>query len=363
MLSEGGISELADDLYKNHKLAADLALSANATYAGAFLKASYAFAGYITEFQWENPQPNSDSNTTGKWKFKGWNGEWFYEDEILIYYSDPAYITIQNNSSVAIDITELKVGGVNTINTADSTGYGFVFADDDALQGDLPLITEETLKLSAGQPVRLMFPGGYGKSYEFSGTVLGTDPVELRRTGGPEEESVSETFSSLTGNMSAAGGTIDIKFGGSRPICRIVTDANITVKTGVVGENKISDEDGTEYAFASIQNAVTFAQNNSLKGSKVNPTAIEMCENYLIPGSDTAAIPESYHLQLTTAAGKGKYLFKHGEGDESRAAISRNSGNTNSFLTGTGDKDNPGSTSLKVKDIIFDGKNFPGWLI
>ena len=344
--NENAASSIADNLRSKYTLN----LTTTAAFACAYVDDGtndIAFENYVTEVNWDS--------SANSWKFTKRDGTVVPGEKLVVYYSEPAYINIENNTSFPLTITELSL-----IGKAATSGYGYVFAVNGAVQDKLMPITADDLTLGAGKSLKLMFPGGlYSQVYTLTGgfTVGSSDDdIPVRQTGvspsttlsGPSRTDFTLN-SGKTGN--ANGSTVDVVFGGSKPICKIVTTTEID---GVLDSERAGideyDEDGIAYLFSSLQQAVTFAQNHSLSNA-----VIELLVDYLIPGSDAVSIPAGYNITFTTAIGDTGYNYS--SDTSARATISRDNSNTGSFIVVA---DGSYATKLIVQNLIFDGKNYSG---
>jgi uncharacterized repeat protein (TIGR02543 family) len=341
-------SSIGDDLRSKY----DLKLTKTAAFACAFVDDGtndIAFENYVTEVNWDS--------SANSWKFTKRDGTVVSGEKLVVYYSEPAYINIENNTSFPLNITELSLRE----RTA-AAGYGYVFAVNGAVQDKLMPITAADLTLGAGKSLKLMFPGGVkSQVYTLKGgfVVGGSDEnIPVRQTGvspsttlsGPSRTDFTLN-SGKTGN--ANGSTVDVVFGGSKPICKIVTTTVIDgVQDSEIAGIDNPDEDGVAYLFSSLQQAVTFAQSHSLTGA-----VIELLVDYLIPGADAVSIPANYNLTFTTAIGDTGNDYNYSNDSSARATISRDNSNTDSFIVVA---DGQNSTKLTVTNLIFDGKNYSG---
>lgn len=318
-------SELAAELFTKY----NLNLSATAAYGGAFTSGAASFDEYITQLIWDSAQ--------AQWMVQKRDGtqEPLNDRTILIYYAEPAYISIENNTGMPLELSSMTVGGHGVINTASSAGYGMVFAKNGAIRTALLPVTAEDLHLAVGASINLLIPGGRNMAYTVGGAFV-TDEAEdvrLRRTGLAEStipaDQVKNGFS-FGGTTLNASGTYEIIFGDDKMICKI-TD---------------------EHLFTKISDAVQYAQTNGL-----TEATVEMLTDYLLPASDVVQIPRGYHITLTTAFdGEHRYLpTKEGE---TRATISRDSENKGSMISVVSGND--ANTFLTLKELIFDGKSVQG---
>ncbi len=341
--SNNPASALAEDLY-------DQAGSSTAVFGHAFVSGSASFDDYITDINW-----NSELN---RWSFVKRDGSETAGTRLILYYTEPAYISIENNTAHTLEISDLKIRlnqtDYSVINSQMQTGYGYVFAKNGSVQDTLLPVNAADLVLPAGKSVRIMLPGGRNAAYTLSGSLSGaSESISYRRTGENEallspEEAQSFTFTSTT---LSGGGLYEIVFGGSSAICRIVTEDVGELSEGeTAGRTITPNADGKiEYTFSTLNQAKAFIVNHSLKTAK-----IEMLVDYIIPASDVLSLPAGYDITLSTAT-EGEFVYS-GE-SSARATISRGQGNNLSFITVP---DGTNTTSLKAEHLIFDGKNFSG---
>lgn len=134
----------------------------------------------------------------GKWKFCKPNNHFSKADgtKLVIYYTEPAYLTIINNTThKLVENNNMMVHGMRVYN-----GYGYIveIGDDGALTyTDMP--SNSALNLESGESITLMFPGGCGAAYSFNGgfqNIDNTTTIGCSRTG---ESDI--TLSRSTGNI------------------------------------------------------------------------------------------------------------------------------------------------------------------
>lgn len=365
------ISALAEDLYNNYSLSLG---SATAAYGGAWKFGSDSFANYVTKLTW-------DTASKG-WKLTKHDNvttEMLGANTLIVYYAEPAYISIENNTDMALTVSDLTVGGRSVINTASQAGYGMVFAKNGAIRSALLPVESTDLVLEVGKSVNILIPGGRDMTYSFSGSFAGySEPAPtFRRT---VYEKVGRTYLlkekddfavdpttggfSITGDKTRAdSAATQLIFGEDKQICKIVTGeaANLDassylVKTEPDGNGK------TEYVFKSLNQALDFVK-AYMTDSKT--AAIEMLTDYLLPASDNMNIPQGYNITLTTAmTGTYRYTatekFSQRENKtvtESRATISRDADNKVSMFTVTTGNE---STFFTLENLIIDGKSVQG---
>ena len=269
-----------------------------------------------------------------------------------------------------MNIAELNLLGCSAVNSNSQVGYGYVYAFNGAVQSILNPITISDFQLAVGKSVKLLFPGCLtNQQYILSGGfAVGDDtvtPIPVTQTGTvvndlaftDAEHDTRANFALSSGKIgSATGTTVDVVFGGKKPICKIVVQNalnNITVGTDgeAVGIDD-HDADGVAYLFSSLSQAVAFAQTHSLSN-----TVIELLIDYLIPGDDLANIPNGLNLAFTTAIGDTEEDYNYSSDPTERATISRDNSNTGSFIVVANGNYN---TKLTVQNLVFDGKNFSG---
>ena len=107
--SSAAISQLADELYNKYsKISGDSRLK-TAAYGGAFASDAEAFGDYVTNLSWNSAKQ--------AWMLTKRDGttEPLGNRTIVIYYAEPAYIAIENNTDMPLDITGLTVNGIRSV--------------------------------------------------------------------------------------------------------------------------------------------------------------------------------------------------------------------------------------------------------
>lgn len=355
------VSTIAEDLYSK-------AGFTTAVFGGAFEGENDPFDKYLTNLKWEN----------GQWNvvYRDGSSDPLDDNEIVIYYSEPYYVSIENNTEWPLELydkdtfTVLNATVVNKEDTPGSpgsgqTGYGFVVAENGATKEALMPVTEEDLKLDPGESIKLMFPGAKSASMALRLKFIEpTGSTTLEETGKDTITLTSGQLRDLSLNnrklSGTQGSTYEFIFGGRKKICKIELDNKLTTDPEVMkaaGEivdyyDNTGDGGKHEYAFASISKAIAFTEKYI-----TNKTAeIQMLEDYLLPSTDLVNISAGYDITLTTAQ-SGHFTYKT-ESVDKRATISRDSGNKNSFITAQGNAES--ETKLNVNKLKFDGRNFAG---
>lgn len=348
-----GASDIGAALYSNF-----VSQCPTAGFAGAFASSATLFGEYVTQVKW--------STQTNTWSYVRRNGtEVPATEELVLYYSEPTYVSIENNTAFELDLSALSVLGATAINSSETAGYGFVVAKNGATQSTLLPIAANDLKLGANKSIRLLFPGAGGAAYSFTGKYTGSvaEPIHLRRTGETEEyisawEATTDAGFTRSGTtVATTGSATEIVFGGDKPICKIVAPGNAigTVAEGqTVGQSEPDASGNVEYLFSTMMQAVAFVQAHETAMTKT--ATIQMLVDYLMPGTDAVVVPAGYNLTFTTAT-SGEFQYEASEG-KSRATISRDASNTGSFITATSNDD--AGTVLTVSDLNFDGKALVG---
>lgn len=345
--SRNAASEIADDLRSAHTISN---LSGTAVFAVAFVGTDRAFANYITDVNWDSAD--------NRWSFIKRDGTEITGDKLVVYFSEPAYIQIENNTEYPMDISALTVLGQSVINSSTTAGYGYVFAKDGVIQNELRPVTIADLTLQPGKNIKLLLPGGKNAAWTLSGSFTGASadiPYTLNGIVNTLAAADADDFTLNGTTLNTNGGTYSIIFGGELAICKIVTtEISGVLESEIAGKTDPDSENQVEYTFSTLKQAVTFAQTHGLTNA-----TIEMLVDYLIPASDVVSLPAGSHYTFTTAT-SGTYKYSDEAG--ARATISRDQGNNASFITAlngalvSGDY----NTSLKVENLIFDGKNFGG---
>ena len=343
--AENGISEIAEDLRsKNSNVG-----STTAVFGCAFVAGATTFDEYLTDVDWDSEQST--------WRFIKRDGSATTTTKLIVYFAEPAFITIENNTATTLTVKDLTVknkSAINNTGNTGATGYGYVFALNDVIQNDLRPIVASDLVLQAGKTIKLLFPGGKNVAWTLNGSFLDASEnvtyTSNGKSGTISVEDGTDSFS-LSGNtLNANGGNYEIIFGGQRPICKIVTAEITNVDSGEIAGKTEADANGNvEYTFATLNSAVSFITRHNL-----TIATIEMLVDYLLPLNDIVSLPEGYNITFTTAA-TGTYKYSNAMSD--RATISRDQGNNKSFITVSDGLDH---TKLIIKDLIFDGKHFSG---
>ena len=336
------VSELAAEMYT---LFASK-LSGTAAFGGAFLEGDTAYENFITEVNWDS--------TTQKWQFVRRDGSTVTDKKLILYYAEPAYITIENNTEHKLTVSELTVLGNSAFNSRTEAGYGYVVARNGATEAKLLPIEVSDLALEAGQSIKLLFPGAVNQNYELSGKFASpAGDIPFTRTGtaaGTISESEAGNGFTLNGKtLNTNGGVLEIKFGGDKPICKIVTEPIDSVADSEIAGSSVQADGKVEYTFSTLKQAMTFIQAHSL-----TTATVEMLIDYLIPASDVVLLPQGYNITLTTAT-DGTFQYQ-GNGADGRATISRDSGNLQSIISLTAGNRN----MLTIENLNFDGKSLVG---
>ncbi len=350
--SEGevALSELAADVYNSKSdVRNGLSSHPNAAFGAAFYYNAPNYSYDITTLVW--------NTTAEKWQVKMRNGNTVdLPGRIYIIYSEPAYLSIENNTDMPLNVSDVKMtvndSDISVINSSTSTGYGMVFAKNGAIRTALLPITASDLTLAAGQSVSLLIPGGQNMAYTLDGSFETTTGGSVRLRRGAETSLSEETvtvsangsFEQLTGTTLNGSGTYNVIFGDNKVICKVV------------------DADGVEHPYSKISAAIadivaTTGATSPYTLAKAKTATIEMVTDYLLPASDAVVIPKGYNITITTAAKSGGTYNYSGEAQDGRATISRDSENTNSMISSaTGDA----NSYLTLKDLIIDGKSVRG---
>lgn len=350
--NDAAISELAAELFtkygSNYKLN-NTPMSATAVYAGAYLDGDSQFGDYLTKLTWDTPTSQwlvtrRDGSTTPLPHSNGLH-------RIYIYYAEPAYINIENNTNMALKISDMKVNGTSVINSDTVAGYGMVFAKNGAIRSALLPVSESDLSLAANQAVTLLIPGGRNMNFSLEGSFTTSESGNVRlRCTGKTESMLSYrsdgTFDALTGTTLGGPGTYSIVFGDDKVICKVVDAGGVEHPYSKIGD-----------AIAAIVN--TTGSNPPYTLQEEKKATIEMVIDYLLTASDVVEIPNGYDITLTTASkDSGTYRYA---GEGTRATISRDSENTGSMISGWNSKvNNKVVTTLRLNNLIFDGKSVRG---
>ncbi len=339
-------------------------LSATAVYATAIYESDPSYDSYLTKLLWED----------GKWKLEKRSGDVVdlnTSKKIIIYFSEPAYLSIENNADFDFNITNLTVNlasqNRSLLNNNTTTGLGLVYAKDGVIQEQLlPVQADEhgvyTLSQNGGSVI-ILIPGGRSRSFSLNGTFFnGTGTVQVRQTGQTASSINADQAVVRTGTTPKDSSIYEIIFGPDKAICKIVCAEPTGIDSeDYVARSSVAVDGKYEYTFSKMQNAVTFAQKY-----KLTDVDIEMLVDYLMPSTDTAVIadPDGHHFKsitLTTAT-TGEFRYS-GASSDGRATISRGLGNEQPLAEVAGNVGTSGNdteTHVYVSGINFDGKNLTG---
>ena len=354
------VSEIANEVKTNNsKLLGNDAAVFAAAYVGS---GTVAFKDYITDIYW--------STANSQWEYKGRDGSTGAFTRLIIYYADPAYVSIENNTIESgaertLTISSLTVSGHTAINDpAGVAGFGYVFAKNDEIQDALYPITAEDLTLEPGETIKLLFAGGRNVPWSLTGSFDGGEgsvPYSLNGNTGTVSDVANVSLSGTTLNN---GNTYQIIFGGNRSVCRIVTpevtdalETDYAKKAAVAG----SETNEYEYTFSSLNQAKSFITTYMTTAAYPGGEAtVEMLCDYLVPNGDSVTFPENSKVTMTTAIG-GTYCYAQAYTDEEslqpRASMSRDVNNQQSLIKAVCDTDSVETTYLTIKGLDFDGKN------
>ena len=380
--SKNAASNIAEDVVEKKSLSGSIGTR---TFNSAFVKTNAngsfgTFNDYVKELNWDDDK--------GKWVAvlrsgakKPLDTDNSKVDTLRLYYSNPAYLSIENNSAYDLTINDFKVSVAGSdrtaINSATQTGFGYVVSIDGETQSALLPIEQASfpagkkvsvndagkLVLQAGGTVKLAFPCAQGQKYTLEGSFNGTEHTQIPCTlnqGTAYNEVYADTGISLTGNdkkLRSDADTYEIILNGKKPICKIVAPSVID---GTDALNPRSRSDGkVEYLFTTLTAAQSFA-------TTYQPTSqIEMLTDYPVSTADHLVIPKDSDITITTAVdGIGEqYPRLTGVTDESkqrarRATLSRDAGYLDPLIKMEIGKTDVGR--LTIHQVNFDGKNLGG---
>ena len=405
--ADSAISDVAADIRTK-----GVSLTTTAVFGNAFVQPTPAdfltYGEYLTDINW-----NTTDNLWDYVKRDGTNvpgGTDPNATKTLIFiFTEPYYLSIENNAKdesghgLTLDISSLAV----TVNgTAQSVinNYGYLYARNDEIQDQLKPVKASDLVLAYGESIRILLPGGKNMAYSLTGTYYDTyDPNDLTTgiasdtvgyrqrvttdssptqlaTGSVDASAAFTVNNTEAKTPSTAGQTHQLIFGGDRAICRLVVGARIeengeAVSTGFVDEH--AGEGATvgkyEYTFSSPKQANDFitAHHSAFTSGTTVTATIEMLMDYMIPASEQVSLSTGNSLQRditfqTAVDGYFRYdpdnTNAAGTGTKPRATISRASGNLSSFIAAPNGTLTSGDyvDTLKVQNLIFDGKSFGG---
>lgn len=335
---ENAASEVADNIRRLGAVAPTG--NQTAVFGNAFVQgesvASMSYADYLTRIDW--------STGDNLWHFTKRDGQDLLDGSntsttktLIFIFTEPYYLSIENNHStdtLVIEGLTVKVNGVDTpvINSATQTGYGYVFAKNDAIQDVLLPVEASDLVLLPGHSIRILLPGGKNMPYTLTGKYYTAynpsqpennvavedpdDPVRYDRrlttvptTVVSEKTPIDVAGFSINGDgtdnkavtPSQSGLTHEIVFYSDRQICRVVVDNQITdtstdsgfVESGFVAEHAgVGATEGKwEYTFRSPKQANAFitAHHSAFYPNGDTTTVkatIELLTDYMLPQSE-----------------------------------------------------------------------------
>ena len=406
------ISEVAADVREKGSVAPTTAANNSAVFGNAFVRgdsvSDMRYSDYLTHIDWD-----TDTNL---WKFIKKDGTNILggtntdeQKTVAFIFTEPYYLKIENNAKVDNQGRTLVISDIEiTVNEAQESvinNYGYLFARNDEIQGELNPIRTSDFIIPYGESIQILLPGGKNMTYSLTGTyytmydpdnsannVVATDTIGYRQRvttdSDPTELATGSvtTPSSFTINgttPSNSGRTHELIFGGERGICRLVVSNRIedsSTTSGYVESGFVEEHAGEgttagkyEYTFSSPSKANDFIMlhhSSFMDGTTVKAT-IEMLMDYMIPSSEQVKLTTGGGLERditfqTAVDGYFRYdsdnTNANGTGTQPRATISRASGNLSSFIAapnGTLSGDDYVDT-LTVKNLVFDGKSFGG---
>lgn len=346
----------------------------NYVYAYSFAKGAADFAEFLTSVDWDSANQ--------KWVFKHGDTDVTKSttnNQLSVYYSDGAYVSITNNSEHALTVDPLTVIGQNVV----EKNYGYPTVVNYLTQTTLYPIQELSAEDPTTEPyvdaegklvipsmgyVKLLFPGACGKAWSMAGVftnasgapadvvnyTLDSLNTTLPKQPLPAEWDGSLLSFTLSGTTLSRGNTYDILFEDPTPICKIVDD-------NATGKNVRQNAQGEyEHPFSTLNDAWDYIVEHTM-----STATIEMLMDYQQPGTDVLNIPAGYDITLTTAAAKGSdaaqgQFYTYSGSDPTRATISRDNTNNGAAIiaeahVGEVRTDNCDS-ALTVENLIFDGK-------
>ena len=402
--SDGAVSVIGGDLYNSFKNKLTTTEAYAAAFANVTSETDISFENYLTRIRWDS--------SLGEWVFTKRDGSdvsYAVCDKIILYYAEPAYISIENNTNLSVEqrkftISALTVSGMSAINSNTETGYGYVISKDGATRSALLPLTADDCAIKAGGSLKLMIPGGCNMDYTLKGDFIPTSSIATvdvihtieKEEGGQyvtdyetEEDTLLSTIAEdgLTyKTLHTPGQTHEVIFEKRKPICKIVLDDVVSdaVLNEYVSARPLTRVDngtgfeGHEYLFSSISEAVTFANKHNLRVDTLNNqtitrvntsgttlqkgAVIQMLVDYLLPGTDKVDNLKSGSAYTFTTAKRNANVsndqyYYTGEGN---AVISRDAGNKNSLIEFEASEADLQWSKLTVTGLDFDGKNLAG---
>ena len=375
--NENVISEIAEDVRLKGYNCPSTAIFGNAYREGSVS----SYGDYITNVNWDEE--------FNRWDFVKADGTEVHGGStvgdvstLILIYTEPYYISIENNTLYPLKISDLsvKVNGTDCsiITRTGVAGYGYIYAKNKVVQNTLLPVTDsdpddgfDDLVIGDGESIQILVPGGKNMPITLTGQfVSAAEDIPYTQTG-LQDGNIPATDAAVTFTLdegsipAASGGTSEIIFGGDKDVCKVVVDARID---GVDPGTFVREAAGSgetegkwEYAFRTPKQALAFiSQYASHFTDNGKLTAkIEMTSEYMITAADQIQLPTNtslqYDITLTTAV-TGTFQYA-GTDPARRATISRETNNEASFITSTsGDN----VSVIQLKNLIFDGKNYSG---
>lgn len=398
------IEQIERDIYDNYRGGTHRWSSATNTmiFWRGYAEDETNFNAYLESVK-SNPE-NQDSNY-GRWSFDK-NSDSADSDKLVpvgnklvLYYTEPAYLTVSNNSSHSMNNNDMKVlfAGYSGVSTgteeysAPVAGSSVVPIDKcayvtkigDVEQTNLRHASTEDLSLADKSSVTLMIPGALGAKYwidgGFNGVIKDYSLISVERSGGTratnekkiklDTDSSEKLYPSTTTPplpMSKGNAENHHLYGG--------LTQNTKLNFGVFYICKITDADGNLLrvngeiqAFKSLEEGFkAYADNTSYTtkgGAAATPAYIKMLiEDYDLKLSDKIPVnlgdqfknqipaPANKLVTLTTAATTDEELSGPYEGTaDTRCVINRGACTDYSMFSV------PGNANLTTQNIVFDG--------
>ena len=414
---ENAISEVAADIRLKGNVASGDA-NDTAVFGNAFVKvesiSDLRYSDYLTRIDWDTG--------TNLWKFTKKDGTSVQgganpneKKTVAFIFTEPYYLKIENNAKVNNQGQTLVINNVViTVNGLQETiinNYGYLYAKNDEIQGELNPVQDSDLIIPYGQSVQILLLGGKNMAYSLEGSYYSTyDPdtpennsftaedIGYRQRVTPITDSTETTIGSvesshfiINGNTpSDSGHTHELIFGGDRGICRLVVGSRImdsSTGSGYAVDGFVEEHEGEgataekyEYTFNSPNKANDFISKYPsyfLDNGTIKAT-IEMLMDYMMPESERVEFSKStstltrdvtfqtavdghfrYDPDHTTAGGPNDPV---NPGTNPRATVSRASGNNESFIYAPDGRLSGGdyADKLTLKNLIFDGKSYGG---
>ena len=272
---------------------------------------------------------------------------------LQLFYGEPIYFTITNNSGDALEECNLSIMGSDVL----TQHYGYVSSVDGKMLESVRRLTAEDLKLAQGKSITLMLPGAVDKNYKMTGTLSSSaNNLSYQYTDGTTLKdgaaSSNKSFNISANTKNSNGGTSSVQFGGNLNICKVGDQPFTSLRAAI---NHITGNTNTyqEVWFVDVPVGVINADGEKQETNitkTVSVATIEMLRDYTMPEGDRiekTTLPKNCRILITTAEHGDGDLQYHGTGN---ATITRGFDGGTMFYVDS-------NRSLYLTNITIDGGN------